>query len=146
MVKLIVMMAVTLCSIHCFAAGTTADTIVVHKDTRLDTLSVKQAEINSSALRLTPDGHYKGFRLLIVTTRSRDEATRAREVVLQNFPDEKAYLSYLSPYFRVKAGNFTSREDAENFKNELAKVYNGGIYVVQDIIEYVPAAPADVTQ
>lgn len=129
---------------QCFAA----DTIIVHKDPRLDTLAAKQAEINASSLRLTPDGHYKGFRLLIMTTHSRAEATKAREIVLQNFPYQRAYLSYLSPYFRVKVGNFTSKEDAENFKDELAKVYDGGIYIVEDIIEYVPDTytPATATQ
>ena len=29
------------------------------------------------------------------------------------FPDLKAYMWYQSPYFRVKAGNFKERKDAE---------------------------------
>lgn len=122
---------------HCFAA----DTIIVHKDSRLDILSAKQAEINKSALRLTPNGQYKGYRLLVIATNSREQAYAAKAAILQNFPAVRTYVSYISPYFRVKVGNFTSREDAENFKTELTKVYDGGVYIVEDIIEYeLPAA------
>lgn len=133
MVKYFVMCVLVLCGLHCFAA----DTIVVHKDSRLDMLTAKQAEINKSALRLTPDGHYKGYRLLITTTRNRDEANNTKAAILQSFPDQRVYLSYLSPYYRVKVGNFITKDDAENFKAELEKTYDGGIYIVTDIVEYV---------
>ena len=123
-------------STHCFAA----DTIIVHKDSRLDILSAKQAEINKSALRLTPNGQYKGYRLLVIATNNREQAYAAKASILQNFPAVRTYVSYISPYFRVKVGNFTSREDAENFKTELTKVYDGGVYIVEDIIEYEPPA------
>lgn len=129
------------CITNCFAA----DTIIVHKDSRLDILSAKQAEINRSALRLTPNGQYKGYRLLVIVTNNRDQAYAAKAGILQNFPAVRTYVSYISPYFRVKVGNFTSREDAENFKTELTKVYDGGVYIVEDIIEYEPP-PADTTR
>jgi hypothetical protein len=134
MIKGVLVFIITISYVNCFAA----DTIVVHKDSRLDVLTAKQAGINKSPLRLTPDGHYKGFRLLIITTNNRDEATKAKAIVLQSFPAMRAYLTYLSPYFKVKVGNFTNRQDAENFKTELARVYDGGIYLIEDIIEYEP--------
>lgn len=135
---LLILMA---CITHCFAA----DTIIVHKDNRLDILSAKQAEINKSALRLTPNGQYKGYRLLVIATNNREQAYAAKAGILQNFPAVRTYVSYISPYFRVKVGNFTSREDAENFKTELTKVYDGGVYIVEDIIEYEPPM-ADTTR
>jgi len=139
--KSVLMMAMLTCAIKCFGA----DTIVVHKDGRLDLLTAKQAEINRSKLRLTPGGQYKGYRLLIIATNNRDEAYQVKATVLQNFPDVRTYLTYLSPLYKLKVGNFTSREDAENFKTSLAKVYAGGIYIVEDIIEYEPPK-ADTTQ
>ena len=122
----------------CFAA----DTIIVHKDSRLDTLSARQAQINRKPLR-TPGGQYKGYRLQVITTHSRDEANQVKASILQYFPDERAYLSYLSPYFKVRVGNFFSRDDAENFKTELSKVYDGGIYIVEDVVEYIPKQDTD---
>lgn len=142
MVKVVPLLLITMACIHrCFAA----DTIIVHKDSRLDILSAKQAEINKSALRLTPNGQYKGYRLLVIATNNREQAYAAKAGILQNFPAIRTYVSYISPYFRVKVGNFTSREDAENFKTELTKVYDGGVYIVEDIIEYEPPA-ADTTR
>jgi len=143
MVKVVPLLLVTMaCITRCFAA----DTIIVHKDSRLDILSAKQAEINKSALRLTPNGQYKGYRLLVMVTNNRDQANAAKAAILQNFPAVRAYLSYLSPYFKVKVGNFTSREDADNFKTELTKVYDGDVYIVEDIIEYEPPVVADTTR
>ncbi len=139
MLKTVLSIVSLLLCVVCFA---TADTIVVHKDSRLDLLTAKQAQINKKPMR-TPGGQYKGYRLQIITTHSRDEANQAKAAILQYFPDERAYLSYLSPYFKVKVGNFFSREDAENFKTELSKVYDGGIYIVEDIVEYLPKPDAD---
>lgn len=134
MVKGVLLVILLACVTRCLAA----DTIIVHKDARLDVLAAKQAEINKSNLRLTPNGQYKGYRLLVITTNKREEAENLKVTILQNFPDVRTYLSFRSPYYRVKVGNFMSREDADNFKTELAKVYDGGIYIVEDIIEYEP--------
>lgn len=139
MQKSVLIVAMLLFCVNCFAA----DTIIVHKDSRLDALTAKQAEINKSPVRMTPGGQYKGYRLQIITTHSREEAYQAKAMILQNFPDERAYVSYQSPYFRVKVGNFFSRSEAENFKTELAKVYDAGIYIVEDIIEYIPKEKED---
>jgi len=134
MVKGVLIIILLICVTHCLAA----DTIIVHKDSRLDVLAAKQAEINKSNLRLTPNGQYKGYRLLVIATSKRDEAENLKVTILQSFPDVRTYLSFRSPYYRLKVGNFMSREDADNFKTELAKVYDGGIYIVEDIIEYEP--------
>jgi hypothetical protein len=138
MQKSVLVILLLLLGAGCFAA----DTIIVHKDSRLDLLTAKQAEINKKPQR-TPGGQYKGYRLQVITTHNRDEANQVKASILQYFPDERTYLSYLSPYFKVKVGNFFSREDAENFKAELSKVYDGGIYIVEDIVEYIPKQDTD---
>lgn len=139
--KSVLLVIMLTCAIKCFAG----DTIIVHKDSRLNALTAKQAEINRSNLRLTANGQLKGYRLLVIATNNRDEAYNVKATVLQNFPDVRTYLTYLSPLYKLKVGNFTSREDAENFKTSLAKIYDGGIYVVDDIIEYEPPR-ADTTR
>jgi len=120
--------------VTCFAG----DTIIVHKDSRLDVLTAKQAAFNKQSSRMTPGGQYKGYRLQIIATNSRDDAYKAKTVFLQNYPDGKSYVSYQSPNFRVRVGNFVSREDAENFKSELNKIFTDGVDIVEDVIEYTP--------
>jgi hypothetical protein len=120
-----------------YANSYAGDTITVHKDSRLDVLDKKQAAANRVVSRvMETNGQYKGFRIQIAATNSRDDAFKAKAVFLQNFPNEQSYVSYQSPNFRVRVGNFVKRPDAEKFKEELSKVFTDGVDIVEDMIEY----------
>jgi len=75
------------------------DTIIVHKDYRLDILSTKQIAVNKIASRITGNGLYRGFRLQVLSTRSREEALSFKTSLLQKFPSQSTYLLFQSPYF-----------------------------------------------
>jgi hypothetical protein len=114
------------------------DTIVVHKDARLDILSSKQAAVNKLTAKMTSSGQYKGYRLQVLNSRSRDEAFKVKSNLLQLFPGQKTYVMFQSPYFKVRIGNFIEKSEATSFKSELAKKYPQNAYIVEDIIEYTP--------
>lgn len=120
----------------------TSDTIIVHKDSRLDLLSEKQAKINKTTSGMTSTGMYRGYRLQVLNTRSRDEAFKLKADFLQLFPSQQTYVLYQSPYFKVRVGNFRQRSEAASFKNKLAKLYPQNAYIVEDIIEYTPSESA----
>ncbi|HYM94074.1 MAG TPA: SPOR domain-containing protein [Chitinophagaceae bacterium] len=114
-----------------------SNTVIIHKDPRLDSLIKKQAEINEIAshdLRRNA----KGFRILIINTTKRNEAAEAKSKVYNYFPELKAYLIYQSPYYRLKAGNFIDRNEAENYQKKLEKYFPKGVIIVNDIIEVNP--------
>ena len=117
-----------------------ADTIIVHKDSRIDVLTAKQIAINKVTVHLGSNGLFKGYRLQVLNTRSREEAFRQKAVLLENFPDEKAYVLYQSPYFKVRVGNFLNRSDAESFSKEVSTYLSQPAYIVDDMIEYIPKA------
>lgn len=117
-----------------------ADTIIVHKDARIDLLVEKQGAINRVTSRMTANGLFKGFRLQVLNTRSRDDAFKTKAMLLEKIPDEKVYVLYQAPYFKVRVGNFVNRNDAENFKRELSLLFTQPVYVVDDLIEYIPKA------
>jgi len=117
-----------------------ADTIIVHKDARLDMLTEKQVAINKVTSRMTSNGLFKGYRLQVLNTRSRDDAFKIKASLLENFPGEKVYVLYQSPYFKVRVGNFVNRDDAENFKKQVSFFIKQPVYVVEDGIEYIPGA------
>ena len=111
-----------------------SNSVIVHKDPRLDLLVKKQAEIN----KIT--GHDarktdKGYRILIISTNSRNEAITAKSKVYTYFPELKAYLWYQSPYFRVKAGNFLERKDAESYEKRLNVYFPKGVFIMKDEVE-----------
>src|SRR6476661_3869864 len=134
----------SLVSIGMSAQQLTSDTssVVIHKDSRIDLLVKKQAEINEettrNARRVT-----KGFRLLVVNTNKRDEAISAKAKLYQYFPELKSYLLYQSPYFKLKAGNFKERKDAESYQKKLNAFFPKGVFVMNDMIEVKPDKELD---
>ena len=79
-----------------------------------------------------------GYRVLVVNTNKRDEAIAAKTKIYTNFPELKAYLVYQSPYFKLKAGNFRTREEAAQYQKMLAPYFPKGVFIMNDSIEVTP--------
>lgn len=119
-----------------------SNSVIIHKDPRLELLVKKQAYINDVTSRDSRRTD-KGFRLMIISTNSRDEAIAAKTKVLTYFSDLKAYMWYQSPYFRVKAGNFKDRKDAESYQRRMNSYFPKGVFIMKDIIEVKPGKGND---
>jgi hypothetical protein len=120
------------------------DSVIVRKDPRLDVLSVKQLQANQRSAMMTPNGLFKGYRLQVISTANREEAFKIKAEVQAKFPDQKTYIIFESPSFRVRIGNFLKREEAQKFKIELNKLYLQGGYIVEDGIEYTLKEDEDI--
>lgn len=117
--------------------------VIVHKDPRFDEMAAKQAEINKHAYETTTH-RMQGFRIQAANTQNRDEANAVKAELLRRFPDEKCYLLYQAPNFRVRIGNFLTQKDAFQLRKMISALYpDKGIYIVRDIIEYTPSADDD---
>jgi len=114
-----------------------SSSVVIHKDQRIDLLIKKQSEINEVTTR---DARRvaKGFRLLVMNTNKRDEAISAKTRLYQYFPELKSYLIYQSPYYKLKAGNFKERKDADAYQKKLSAFFPKGVFVMNDLIEVKP--------
>ncbi len=120
------------------SANTIKDTVIVHKDARMDILTSKQIIANKKASLLTSSGLYKGYRIQVVSTSNRDQAFKIKGELLSRYPDQKSYALFQSPNFKVRIGNFLKKADAEKFKLQLQKLYTTGVFVVEDAIDYTP--------
>lgn len=123
----------------CFAA----DTIIVHKDPRLDIFTQKQAYVNRVTSKINSSGLVSGYRLQVLSTKSRDDAFKTKAIMLQSFPEQKAYVLYQSPYFKVRVGNFVNKAEANDFKELVGNFYSQPVYVIPDAVEYIPG-PEDI--
>ena len=126
-----------LLSVNLFAqTGDTADsnTVIVHKDPRVELLVTKQAEINEATSRDSRKTG-KGYRLMIISTNIRDEAIAAKTKIYTYFPELKAYLWHQSPYYKVKAGNFKDRKEPEAYQQKLNAYFPKGVFIMNDIVE-----------
>ena len=111
--------------------------VIIHKDPRLDLLVKKQAQINEQTSRESRRSG-KGFRLMIISTNNSDEAMAAKTKVYTFFPELKAYLWHQSPYYKLKAGNFKERKEAEEYKKRLNVYFPKGVFIMNDIVEMKP--------
>lgn len=108
--------------------------VVVHKDPRVDLLVKKQASINTVSKK-SIGRTMRGYRLMVLNTNKREEAIAAKTKVYTYFPELKAYLTYQSPFFRLKAGNFKTKDEAEKYKKQLAPLFPKGVFILNDTIE-----------
>ncbi len=116
--------------------------VIVHKDPRIDLLVKKQAYVNITVKKAS-GRTMPGYRLLIVNTNSRDEAIAAKTKVYSHFPDQKVYLVYQSPFFKLKAGNYQTRDEAKRYQSLMNIIFSKGVFIVNDIIEVKPEKESD---
>jgi hypothetical protein len=117
-------------------------TVIVHKDPRVDALVKKQASVNS-AFRKAAGRTMKGYRLLIINTNSRDEAIAAKTKIYTYFSDQKSYLTYQAPFFKLKAGNYQTREEARKYQELMKTLFPKGVFIMNDTIEVKPEKEAE---
>jgi hypothetical protein len=113
--------------------GTTEGNVKVVKDSRIDILIKKQIYINTLAIRNQP-----GFRVQVLTTNKRNEATDAKAKAMQLFPEYRSYLEWEAPYFKVRIGDFRTRQEATELRDKLSGQFNAGVFVVPTIINVSP--------
>jgi hypothetical protein len=133
--KYLLFLSLILFAIRASAQDTSS--VVIHKDPRIDLLLKKQSDANA-AIKKANARTARGFRLLVINTNKRDEAIAAKTKVYTNFPELKAYLVYQSPYFKLKVGNFRTREEAKDYQKSLGYYFPKGVFVVADTIEVTP--------
>lgn len=117
--------------------GVQSQSITVVKDPRLDMLLRKQAELNKEVDKLN-NKTGPGFRIMVINTNDRVKALEVKSRMMSDFPDEKSYLSYQSPYFKILIGNFRTRQEAEPFQKKILEIYPSGVIIVPATVEYKP--------
>ena len=91
-----------------FAQG--QGSVNVKQDNRIETLISKQRSLYSL------DSSFNGYRIHIfmeIGNEALDHAKAVKSKFERSFPDIPIYLTYVEPYFRLRAGNFRNRVEAE---------------------------------
>ena len=106
----------------------------VKRDPRVDKLVDKQIELNKQALRVRTTLE-PGFRILVISTNKRDFAIDAKSRLLKIYPDQKSYLFYQSPNFKLQFGNFRTMKEAELMKKELVLDFGENLIIIPSQVE-----------
>lgn len=87
-----------------------------------------------------------GFRVQVFSSMRIDEAKNSKAQVEALFPSEWFYLEYDSPAYKVRAGNFLTRFDAERFVKQLGeKGYTDAWTVPARVFRNPPPPPPPAT-
>ena len=92
-------------------------TITINQNEQISELVNRHIEINKSK-----EGKIDGWRVQIYNssgTNSRVEAQNARKLFLSKYPEETAYLIYQPPFFKMRVGDFRTKEEAYSFYKQL---------------------------
>lgn len=135
--KIILCLLVLIVSLHASAQVDTGGSVVVHKDPRIDMLVKKQIDINEETTRDTRRT-MSGYRIQVINSNDRNKVFAVKAKIYQSYPELKPYLMYQPPFYKLKVGNFKTKEEAEDYRKDLAREYPTGLYIVRDIIEVKP--------
>ena len=118
------------------ASAQTKGKVVVARDPLFDTLLAKRAMLNRGGGSSSGGGAYTsnyGYRLQIYSGSNRNAAYAAQAKFNREFPEMRTYISYREPNFKVKAGDFRSRLEAEKMKAQLQSTFSA-MFIVSERI------------
>jgi len=85
----------------------------------------------------------EGYRIQIFSdsgNNSKAKAQSAMDEFLAQHPEIKAYLTFKSPNYQVKIGDFRSRLDAIRYLNQIAAEYPNA-FIISDLINFPQVEP-----
>jgi len=100
------------------------------RDPRVDMLVSKHVQANQAVRTMD------GFRIQIFSdsgNNSKNKAQAAQEEFQGKFQGPAVYLSFKSPNYRVRVGDFRTRLDAQRFLNEISADYPNAFIITDQI-------------
>jgi hypothetical protein len=111
--------------------------VEIVKDHRLDLLRAKQEELNKKVY-MDNNRTGAGYRILVISTNDRKQAIDVKTRLMRDFPEQKTYLIYQSPHFKIHIGNFRLRQDADALRKQITKIYPTGVIIIPSTVEMRP--------
>ncbi len=77
--------------------------------------------------------YISGYRVQLYVGNARQEADAAKSYIYQIFPELNPYVSYSQPTYRVKAGDFMYRADADDYLNQIRTQYPAAVVLPERV-------------
>ena len=101
--------------------------VIIQRDVHLDSLIQKNIEVSKA------QNSMDGFRIQLFSGAERNNANALKTKFLIQYPNIPVYLIYQQPYFKLRAGDFRNKLEAQWLYNQLLKDY-GEVLIVPDKI------------
>jgi hypothetical protein len=120
--------------------GNGPGSLQVTQDPMLDSLLLKYSILRAKILDYEDNKGIPGYRIQIFFdsgANSGERARKAKEEFELVFPDIPGYVTWKSPNFRVRVGDFRTRLEAEKALKDISREYPNA-WVIKDEINYPP--------
>lgn len=111
-------------------------TVRIYGDKRIEQLMTNR-KTNGNGKQLTMNG----FRVQVFSSNSqrtaKTEAFKIERQILDVFPEQGVYINYVSPFWKVRVGDFRTQAQAHAFRSQLVETlpqFRGEIYIVKEQI------------
>ncbi|AYL97392.1 SPOR domain-containing protein [Mucilaginibacter celer] len=106
--------------------------VEVVKDPLVDTLIARRFSLNGQTGIDEARSAY-GYRVQFFSGSNRKDAYKAQAKLQTEYPELRTYISYREPNFKVKAGDFRTRIEAEKLVQEI-RPYFSSIFILPEKI------------
>jgi hypothetical protein len=106
-----------------FAFAQTGGKVIVVKDPLIDSIIARRIALNKT---ITPNGSsivVYGYRVQVFFGADRKEAYDQQAKFKDLYPELNTYVSYTQPNYKVRAGDFRTRAEAQKLLNDLRSVF-----------------------
>jgi len=117
------------------ADSVTNATVRIYQDKRIAKL-VSNKHSNSTK-QLTPNGYRVQVFSSNVQRTAKNEAFRIEKQIQDEFPDQPVYVNYISPFWKVRVGDFKTQTQAQAFRSKLIEAFpqmRSEVYLVHEQI------------
>ena len=121
------------------ASAQTRGKVTVVKDPLIDTLIARWPSLNKTSFS-GGEQSINGYRVQIFFGSSRQAAYAAQDKFKQEYPETPTYVSYIEPNFKVQAGDFRTRLEAEKLLKDVAPMFTS-LFIISGKIN--PPKPDD---
>ncbi|MEO0230988.1 MAG: SPOR domain-containing protein [candidate division WOR-3 bacterium] len=75
-----------------------------------------------------------GYRVQILATSNKEKADMFAKEAQARFPNQKVYVEFIPPYYKVRIGDFITREEAEAFRAKAKSLGYFDAFIVESQI------------
>lgn len=124
------------------AMAQTRGTVQVIKDPLIDTLIARRASLNKGGAIGGGEETISGYRVQIFFGSSRQAAYDAQAKFNEEYPEFRTYIIYNEPNFKVRAGDFRTRLEAQKLVQEIRPMFNS-LFIIPEKINPPKTEPSN---
>jgi hypothetical protein len=112
--------------------GNNSGKVKIHQDQSIEDLVNSHIRLNEK------QNGFLGYRVQVFFGSGGEAKKKAAEIksgISSRYPDIKAHLIYETPNFKLRLGDFRSKNEAYKFKKELEEEYPSA-FIVEDMIDF----------